>query len=102
MMMLTTNSLPERQRVPQGGEETMLNGSGWMLSSAVARRLGIKTDTLKHWRLVGKGPRVWRRTSRTTVHYSISSVIEFEMNWHGRDGGGAGPSSPWREEKDAN
>lgn len=54
---------------------------GWMLSGAVAKRLGVKTSTLKKWRSLGKGPQVWRRAGQTVVVYLVSSVIEFERTW---------------------
>ncbi len=53
----------------------------WMLSRDVARVLGVKTNTLAKWRINGKGPKNWKRTSATTVHYSVQSVIEFQQTW---------------------
>ena len=50
----------------------------WISSGAVAKRLGYTTYTLKRKRMDGKGPKVWKRTSPTTVHYLLSSVIEYE------------------------
>ena len=63
-------------------------GQVWMRSSAVACRLGIKTDTLKKWRAQGKGPSGWKRTSATAVMYTVTTVLQFEEKWHGvtRDG----------------
>jgi transposase-like protein len=52
-----------------------------MLSGAVAKRLGVKTSTLKKWRSVGKGPEAWRRVSTTVVVYLVSGVSEFERKW---------------------
>jgi hypothetical protein len=57
------------------------DGSGWLLSGAVARRLGIQTGTLKKWRSLGRGPVVWKRVSKTVVVYLASSVTEFERTW---------------------
>jgi hypothetical protein len=45
--------------------------------------LGVKTNTLAKWRLHGRGPKAWKRTSATTVHYTVDSVIEFQKTWHG-------------------
>lgn len=53
-----------------------------MLSRDVARILGVKTNTLAKWRAHGKGPKTWKRTSATTVHYSVQSIIEFQQMWH--------------------
>jgi len=54
----------------------------WMKSSAVAQRLGIQTGTLKKWRAEGKGPKGWRRISRTVVMYPVAEVLRFEQTWH--------------------
>jgi transposase-like protein len=43
-------------------------------SSAVARLIGVKTQTLAKWRCYGKGPRGWVRVSSTLVTYPISEV----------------------------
>lgn len=59
----------------------LVDGSGWMLSGAVAKRLGVKTSTLKKWRSTGKGPSAWRRVSKTVVVYLVSGVSEFERTW---------------------
>jgi hypothetical protein len=59
----------------------VIDGSGWMLSRAVAELLGVQTATLNKWRARGKGPKVWCRTSPTTIHYLRSSVLEFEREW---------------------
>lgn len=56
--------------------------TGWMLSRDVAKALGVKTNTLAKWRLQGRGPRGWKRTSPTTVHYTVDSVVEFQNTWH--------------------
>lgn len=69
---------------PRGGlqqDKDVADGSGWMLSSAVAEFLGVRTATLNKWRARGKGPQVWCRTSPTTLHYLRSSVLEFERGW---------------------
>lgn len=56
--------------------------AAWMKSSAVARRLGLQTDTLKKWRAQGKGPKGWKRISPTVVMYPVSEVVQFEERWH--------------------
>ncbi len=61
----------------------MLTETAWMKSSAVARRLGIETCTLKKWRTQGKGPKCWRRVSSTVVMYPVSELLKFEETWHG-------------------
>lgn len=43
-------------------------------SSEVARRLGIKTQTLTKWRMLGKGPRNWVKISTTFVCYPEKEV----------------------------
>lgn len=75
--------VPSGRQEAAGRETTPLHG-GWMLSSAVAARLGIATSTLKKWRQLGKGPEGWRQTTRTTVHYQVTEVLRFENTW-GRD-----------------
>jgi hypothetical protein len=60
---------------------TVSDGSGWILSGAVAWRLGIQTGTLKKWRSLGRGPAVWKRVSTTVVVYLVSSVTDFEQTW---------------------
>lgn len=57
---------------------------GWILSSAVAKELGVATSTLKKWRQIGRGPKGWRQTSRTTVHYSRVEVERFHDEWRQR------------------
>ncbi len=43
-------------------------------SSVVARRLGIKTQTLAVWRCKGKGPKGWIHISATRVAYPEEEV----------------------------
>ena len=52
-----------------------------MLSGAVAKELGVATSTLKKWRQTGRGPKGWRQTSRTTVHYPRVEVERFHDEW---------------------
>jgi hypothetical protein len=59
-----------------------LTEPAWMKSSAVARRLGLETDTLKKWRAQGKGPKGWRRVRPTVVMNPVAEVLRFEMQWH--------------------
>jgi transposase-like protein len=56
--------------------------TAWMRSSAVARRLGLATDTLKKWRSQEKGPKGWKRVSPTVVMYPVAEVLQFEKTWH--------------------
>ena len=69
-----------------------LTETAWLKSSAVARRLGIETDTLKKWRAQGKGPKGWKRVSRTVVMYPVADVLQFEQTWHGFEGA-SGPQT---------
>ena len=46
-------------------------------SSAVARRLGIRTATLGKMRSEGRGPKGWIRTSATRCAYFEGAVEEF-------------------------
>lgn len=55
-----------------------------MLSRAVAKQLGVATSTLKKWRQTGRGPKGWRQTSRTTVHYPLVEVERFHDEWRQR------------------
>jgi hypothetical protein len=50
----------------------------WMQSRDVAKRLGIKTQTLAKWRLMGKGPQGWKRVAPNVVLYPASAVREYE------------------------
>ena len=59
-----------------------LTEPAWMKSSAIAHRLGLETDTLKKWRSQGKGPKGWKRISRTVVMYPVAEVLRFEKQWH--------------------
>ena len=53
-----------------GGERSGLT------TDELAARLGVKTATLRHWRMQGNGPR-FIKTGRL-VRYSLRSVIEWE------------------------
>lgn len=46
-------------------------------SAVVARRLGIKTQTLAKWRVEGKGPMGWFHLSATRVVYPEDAVEVF-------------------------
>jgi predicted site-specific integrase-resolvase len=39
----------------------------FMQAREVAKRLGIKTDTLKKMRRQGRGPRGWKKSGKTVV-----------------------------------
>src|SRR5258706_6728407 len=41
---------------------------------ALARRLGVKTETLKSWRACGRGPKNWLHLSETHVVYDVDQV----------------------------
>jgi hypothetical protein len=77
---LSPNADPVRW-VPSSGGIVRTDHSGWVASKAVAAYLGITTATLKKWRHQGKGPKLWKRVSRTSVMYLVSSVQEFESRW---------------------
>jgi hypothetical protein len=49
----------------------------YLPSTAVARRLGIKTQTLAVWRCKGKGPKGWIHISATRVAYPEEEVEVF-------------------------
>jgi len=46
-------------------------------SSAVARLIGVKTQTLAKWRFLGKGPHGWVRVSATLVTYPRTEVERY-------------------------
>lgn len=48
-----------------------------ILSGEVARRLGIKTQTLAKWRCQGRGPQGWLHLSATRCAYPEDAVEEF-------------------------
>jgi hypothetical protein len=50
----------------------------WIQSRDVAKRLGIKTQTLAKWRLMGKGPQGWRRVASNVVLYPASGVRDYQ------------------------
>lgn len=49
----------------------------YMLAKDVARMLGIRTSTLRKWRTLGKGPRGWVHSGKTSVLYPLSGVHAF-------------------------
>jgi predicted site-specific integrase-resolvase len=51
--------------------------SNLLLSAEVARRLGIRTQTLAKWRMEGKGPKGWIYLSATRVAYPEEEVDVF-------------------------
>jgi transposase-like protein len=63
----------------------MTKQQGWMLAPAVAKLLGIKTSTLRKWRQLGRGPRGWKQTTPTTVHYPVEGVNAFLQAWAKED-----------------
>lgn len=48
-----------------------------ILSAEVARRLGIKTQTLAKWRCGGRGPQGWTHLSATRCVYPEEAVEAF-------------------------
>jgi hypothetical protein len=62
-----------------------IESEGWMLAPAVANLIGIKTGTLNKWRRLGKGPKGWRQTTPTTVHYPVIEVQRFLSGWTDAD-----------------
>ena len=54
-----------------------MSGPNYLPSGVVARRLGIKTQTLAKWRMEGKGPRGWFHLSPTRCLYAEDAVEEF-------------------------
>ena len=56
----------------------------YLPSAAVARCLGIKTQTLAAWRCQGKGPKGWIHLSATRVVYPEAEVEEFIRTLAGR------------------
>jgi hypothetical protein len=59
--------------------------AGWMQSKAVAKLLGVKTNTLKKWRGQGKGPKGWKRVAPTVVMYPVAEVNDFQHQWGNND-----------------
>ncbi len=47
-------------------------------ASALAKRWGLKTETLGKWRRLKKGPRGWYALSPTHVVYPLEEVERFE------------------------
>lgn len=68
-------------RLQAAAPDMAQQNQGWMLSPAVARRFGIKTGTLNKWRQQDRGPKGWKRVSRTVVAYPVSEVLKFEQQW---------------------
>lgn len=48
-----------------------------LLASTVARMLGVKTATLRKWRVQGRGPQGAIRASKTVVLYDANEVQAF-------------------------
>ena len=48
-----------------------------MKAAEVAKALGIKAQTLRKWRMVGRGPTGWVKHSKTLVTYSAEAVEEY-------------------------
>ena len=51
--------------------------TNYISSSAVARRLGIKTQTLAKWRCPKRGPKGWIHLSATRTVYPEHAVEDF-------------------------
>lgn len=43
----------------------------------VAKSLGIKSQTLRKWRMLGRGPIGWVKHSKTLVTYDEAAVEEY-------------------------
>lgn len=48
-----------------------------MKAAAVAKTLGVKTQTLRKWRMQGRGPTGWVKQSKTLVTYDETAVEEY-------------------------
>ena len=59
----------------------------YMQARAVAKRLGIKTDTLKRWRRDGRGPRGWKKSGKTVVLYPVAEIEAWIRSLAGDVGG---------------
>jgi transposase-like protein len=46
-------------------------------AAAVAVQLGVKTQTLRKWRMQGRGPQGWIKQSKTLVSYEESAVLDY-------------------------
>ena len=55
-----------------------------MKAAAVAKAIGIRTQTLRKWRMQGRGPKGWVKHSKTLVTYDESEVEEYlQIRKHG-------------------
>jgi transposase-like protein len=43
----------------------------------VAKELGMKTQTLRKWRMHGRGPKGWMKHSKTLVTYDRAEIEEY-------------------------
>jgi len=43
-------------------------------AATVAKQLGVRTQTLRKWRMHGRGPTGWIRQSKTLVTYEEAAV----------------------------
>lgn len=50
----------------------------FVAASDLARRWGLKTETLGKWRWIGKGPKGWKYQSKTRVVYPLAEVEKYE------------------------
>lgn len=46
-------------------------------AAVVAKALGVKTQTLRKWRMHGRGPKGWVKHSKTLVTYDEAEVEEY-------------------------
>lgn len=58
-----------------------------MQARELAKRLGIKTDTLKKMRRQGRGPRGWKKSGKTVVLYPVAEVEAWIRSLAGDVGG---------------
>ena len=64
---------------PRAGSENRL-ATNYIPSSEVARRLGIKRQTLAKWRMEGRGPRGWIYLNPTRCLYPVAEVEAFVLS----------------------
>jgi transposase-like protein len=46
-------------------------------AAAVAKERGVKTQTLRKWRMHGRGPKGWVKQSKTLVTYDQAEVEDY-------------------------
>ena len=57
---------------------TQLTTTNMISAQALAKRLGLKTETLGKWRRLDKGPRGWFYASQNRVIYPLDAVEQYE------------------------